>query len=482
MRRTVGAARAVMVSSGRDRWPGHRRRSRRCRPGAQAFGHQEAGGELVLATGGPHRDRDVHRILAGAGGTDLERLFPRERVPATRDRAVVEREHLGRGRRARREAWCSSDRGEVRGRIHVVERAATWGRGAAIRRTARPGHRRGELAGAAHRRRGVVTGARGPVLGGVRGAVAVAVLVREARDIRRGSSARRSTSSGAPTARSGACLPPRRARCPGVSAGDLPPARPGGLPRVGCRGSRARSREAPRTRMPRVDDDDRGGRRQALDRAQEHRDTIDERHALVVAHAPAGATREHEHGGRVGRHCPMVAPRAAMGNRGLARVACRSSVGCLRSCSTESTTGERERPRSDGRGGRSATRRRAAGRDFTAAEHPLRCGVGSGTGGARSGTEARDGTPGVHCGWTSDRHRQSARRGRAPRPPDSIDGPWNAEGPHPRGRGPSCDVFPASTGTRTRGAMADRSPPTVVRRSGRSGSSRNSRPACPCAA
>ena len=59
----------------------------------QPLGAEEPDGQLDLGPRRPHRDRDRHRLLAGPGGADLERLFAHERVVARLGHVATDRQH-----------------------------------------------------------------------------------------------------------------------------------------------------------------------------------------------------------------------------------------------------------------------------------------------------------------------------------------------------------------------------------------------------
>ena len=60
-------------------------------PVEQALGPQEPDGQLRLVAGRPHRDRDRDRVLARAGGPDLERLLADDAVVADLERLAADR-------------------------------------------------------------------------------------------------------------------------------------------------------------------------------------------------------------------------------------------------------------------------------------------------------------------------------------------------------------------------------------------------------
>ena len=98
----------------------------------QALGAQEPRGQLALVPGGAHRDRDVDRRLARAGGADRERLLAAQPVVALLDRPAAVRRDADAGRlpldRGRLRVGGSTVRGHaaiVPGRRHAARRAGS---------------------------------------------------------------------------------------------------------------------------------------------------------------------------------------------------------------------------------------------------------------------------------------------------------------------------------------------------------------------
>ena len=91
-------------------------RRERATPCDQALAEEEAGGQLEVVSGRPHRDRDAHGRLPGTGSADLERLLRRQAVTAAVALAAIDLDDPNRGARP-------AQRGDL-GHRHRVDRVS----------------------------------------------------------------------------------------------------------------------------------------------------------------------------------------------------------------------------------------------------------------------------------------------------------------------------------------------------------------------